>query len=143
MGNEQMHAEPQISPGPDSPATDAVVAEPATAAPQPSQMAAAREAPTPAPRSPPPGRDEVVAAALDDLATQIKHAASALRYPDPAPPGTPPPQGARCDPQSIIDLVMDDLSRRGIKAAFGPEADLADAARSAARLLQALGVTPM
>jgi hypothetical protein len=106
-------------------------------------MAATREAPFPETQSAPPGRDEVVATALDDLAAQIKHAASTLRCPDPAPPGTVPSQDARCDLQSIIDLVMDDLSRRGIKSALGPEADLADAARSAARLLQALGVTPM
>jgi hypothetical protein len=106
-------------------------------------MAATRQAPSPETQFAPPGRDEVVAAALDDLAAQITHAASTLRWPNPVPPGTAPSQDARCDPQSILDLVMDDLSRRGIKSAFGPEADLADAARSAARLLQALGVTPM
>ncbi len=89
---------------------------------------------------PPPGagRGQVVAAALDDLADQLKQAAGTLRQPD----ATAVAQWARCDPQSIVDLVMDDLLRRGVKASFGSEADLAGATISAARLLEALGVSP-
>jgi hypothetical protein len=88
------------------------------------------------------GRDQVVATALDDLADQIRHAARSLRDPDQPTAGIARLPRSQCDPQSIVDLVMDDLSRRGVKTALEAEIDLESAARSAALLLEALGVNP-
>jgi hypothetical protein len=85
-------------------------------------------------------RGQVVANALDDLAGQISQAASDLRGPDPDPARAESRQLPWCEARSIVDLVMHDLTRRGIKTDFGPEADLASAERSAGSLLSALGV---
>jgi hypothetical protein len=37
-------------------------------------------------------------------------------------------------------VIMHDLSAHAVKSAYGPEADLGEAAHHAARLLEALGV---
>lgn len=81
--------------------------------------------------------------ALDRLAEQVSQVAAMLRAGErveglAAGPAEPP-----CDPWSIVDLVTNDLSRRGIKTRFGAESDLVGAARSAAQLLQALGLRPI
>src|SRR6185437_8858817 len=83
---------------------------------------------------------QVVADALEHLADQIRQAAGELRCPDPEAVSGESRQHAWRGPRSVIDLVMYELSKRGIKSEFEPETDLADADRSAARLLAALGV---
>ena len=47
---------------------------------------------------------------------------------------------AGCGPRSIVELVTDELSRRGIKPGSQAGADLARAEASAARLLADLGI---
>lgn len=81
-----------------------------------------------------------MADALEHLADQISQAADDLRCPDPGLASAESQRHAWYEPRSVVDLVMYELSKRGIKSEFGPEADLASAERSAARLLSALGV---
>jgi len=50
-------------------------------------------------------------------------------------PGRP-----QCDPWSVVTVIMHDLSAHGVKSAYGPEANLGEAAQHAALLLEALGV---
>lgn len=44
------------------------------------------------------------------------------------------------DPYAIVNLVMQDLAKRGIKSRFGPEADIRLAAECVAQMLAALDV---
>jgi hypothetical protein len=93
----------------------------------------------PTPQPLPSGQGQV-ADALDNLADQIRQAATVLRCPEPQPASVRARQLDWYEPRSVVDLVMYELSQQGIKSEFGPEADLASAERSAALLLSALGV---
>lgn len=81
-----------------------------------------------------------MADALENLADQIRHAASDLRCPDPEQSSAVPQQHGWFEPRSVVDLVMCELAKRGVEYDFGSESDLASAERSAAQLLSALGV---
>jgi hypothetical protein len=43
------------------------------------------------------------------------------------------------DPYTIVNMVMQELARRGVKSYYGPERDLREAAGHAATLLDAMG----
>jgi hypothetical protein len=91
----------------------------------------------------PPEQAEAIARILDHLSEEIRESAGMLRCSDHDSVPAGAPGCASCDQWSIVDLVTHDLSRRGIKSRFGPEADLRAAAHAAAQLLEALGVRPV
>jgi len=107
---------------------------------QQTPAAAAPREPSPASQPAGPRQSHAVADALDDLAGQIKDAASAHRHPDQDTASAEAGPVAGSDPRAIVELVTDELSRRGIKPGTGAGADLARAEASAARLLADLGI---
>ncbi|GAA4506316.1 hypothetical protein GCM10023191_063230 [Actinoallomurus oryzae] len=43
------------------------------------------------------------------------------------------------DPYTVVNMVMQELARRGVKSHYGPEINLREAAEHAAAMLDAMG----